>query len=875
MKIYNEIGSKERFLDIFQKVNKVRLNEAVVQNYSKTGVLDVAFNDLKGGLLKIEKSNTQTRGEETFVELICIDKQSNNVTFTFKVDLAEGDQDGVFDVNDVALIGFTFDAADGSETIELTENDLRQFNMQHKNEFFDVVQNYVDAEEGEPAMDEIYEEAVKKIDSYPFGAKDREGMVKPIQYADEKPTNPKLRVDAPELKKIVNEGGMPDVGKMADYVVGKAHQGHYKSLSPQGKQQYIEMAIDIISKELPPEQVMSMESEMYTELIAKVANAMFVGKMSQMNEQGYDDDDLESQTAVAGDDFNLPPEETGDIEGDDTGKYVDFVNKYKQQKAPEEVPGIDDPLPVEDEPVEQIPEEKKEIINKAYDNLIASGVKAPTMDQIRGEINKLTGFQPKPKERVRPDWAGYIEEGEDKSEYPKELGKEFSPEKQYNKKPKKYSKKIKIKEEFEEPSDPEVARKNMMTAAKYDEMPSPHTTVKSLRQQVDDLTKQKTKGLWMEDDEPVSDAGTGEKFRIGDVVTLEGQEGAYQFGYAVSGGKPPFLMPFDMNTKKADPEQKTYLNTLTNPKFTKVLNFSETDGGFLAESEETDSEPESPIPQGEPEEQKGDDVAQLAKDKEEAGEQIPGGKAEGKSPMEFDLDQLSMGIDVEMEHTDDTMVAFEIAMDHLTEFPDYYTRLKKMEDQAKQEEGGEGEKQASINPNLDTTPESEPFKNKDKEMTDTLLGFKPHNVGDDVDEAIGYDEYKGKIGDKYADAQGNEFAVGNKVKGGVSMKGQSGEKEVATGDLDLMKKMNEMAAGNQKTKVFKIGEYAKGGIIKLVISGRAIQIEALDWNTKQPIESKSFMIDEPNAGMDIDNFLNDLTSSYYAGRIMDWIEINA
>lgn len=44
--------------------------------------------------------------------------------------------------------------------------------------------------------------------------------------------------------------------------------------------------------------------------------------------------------------------------------------------------------------------------------------------------------------------------------------------------------------------------------------------------------------------------------------------------------------------------------------------------------------------------------------------------------------ELSMGKKVEHEHTKNTAKAIEIAMDHLTEFPDYYTRLEKMEKEA-------------------------------------------------------------------------------------------------------------------------------------------------------------------------------------------------
>lgn len=48
--------------------------------------------------------------------------------------------------------------------------------------------------------------------------------------------------------------------------------------------------------------------------------------------------------------------------------------------------------------------------------------------------------------------------------------------------------------------------------------------------------------------------------------------------------------------------------------------------------------------------------------------------------LDFIKKQLSDGIEVEMEHTGDSEKAREIAMDHLSEFPDYYIELAKMED---------------------------------------------------------------------------------------------------------------------------------------------------------------------------------------------------
>lgn len=71
-------------------------------------------------------------------------------------------------------------------------------------------------------------------------------------------------------------------------------------------------------------------------------------------------------------------------------------------------------------------------------------------------------------------------------------------------------------------------------------------------------------------------------------------------------------------------------------------------------------------------------------------DEIEGGKADDLTPKDiakkFNLPlshiekQIKMGIKVELEHTNDRILAKEIATDHLAEMPDYYTRLKKMED---------------------------------------------------------------------------------------------------------------------------------------------------------------------------------------------------
>jgi hypothetical protein len=61
----------------------------------------------------------------------------------------------------------------------------------------------------------------------------------------------------------------------------------------------------------------------------------------------------------------------------------------------------------------------------------------------------------------------------------------------------------------------------------------------------------------------------------------------------------------------------------------------------------------------------------------------------------FDVEQFRMGMDVELEHglhdlltnvTDsDPLVTGKIALAHLKEFSDYYTRLERMEEEAKRD----------------------------------------------------------------------------------------------------------------------------------------------------------------------------------------------
>jgi hypothetical protein len=56
-----------------------------------------------------------------------------------------------------------------------------------------------------------------------------------------------------------------------------------------------------------------------------------------------------------------------------------------------------------------------------------------------------------------------------------------------------------------------------------------------------------------------------------------------------------------------------------------------------------------------------------------------------RQDISFVRNQLKMGIAIEKEHTKDKDLAADIALQHLDEFPDYYTKLKKMESDARKE----------------------------------------------------------------------------------------------------------------------------------------------------------------------------------------------
>lgn len=86
------------------------------------------------------------------------------------------------------------------------------------------------------------------------------------------------------------------------------------------------------------------------------------------------------------------------------------------------------------------------------------------------------------------------------------------------------------------------------------------------------------------------------------------------------------------------------------------------------------------------------------------------------------------------------------------------------------------------------------------------------------------------------------------------------------------------------TRTFKIGEYAKGGVITAEVKGTKIAIIGKDWDMSAGCKKGSSQknakewtrlevdMNSRSAYGDMSDFLHDLTTSYYADKIIEWVE---
>ena len=670
MKILTPIGSKERFLEMFQGVNKLQMNEVAAGTVQTgTQLVEKAFEELRTKQAKVKQTNTQTTNDENFVEIVTVDQEGNEITFNFRVNSTEGDQDGVYYMGDAALKEFKIRSA--TLNVEMPENMpvVQEFNQNHSTEIMDVVGEYADFETDTASVDDaVYEEAVKLIDKVPY-KKGSEQMQTHKNYADNKPTNPEVRTDADELQKFVQE--------MQDFV-------------------------DNVDTEEEP---------------IDYASADFPKPPTDDTEKGIDPWEAEMNTAIS------------DMGG--------------EEASPEE----------------------QALFGQAYDNLVAAGNDTPNAVDIENEVNRLQG-NTKPVEKTRaisPDLERFLE-STDQDRYEDVVFMQG--------------------EEANEPLEilDTQGEDAAMEYLKQWHQPGQHMGSVDLGHGSSDRTYEKD----------------------GYIMSWNSQLNYIGLQYEVSGmdeeaekGEYPDQMGKKFKPKNQMPKKKK--------KPQSVVKLSEVESEIPAEY------------WGNPEDEMNEEEEIGAEEIEvddEPDDVVNGGLADDAHVSEFNPQQIMIGIGVEMEHTDDPKVALEIAMDHLMEIPDYYTRLDKMEKEAGVDEP-EGE---------------EGVADTDSEETDELLGYKPHNVNDYASEEFDYaaaerdyhdkedmkqnpeeygeepegepeeiideeeidpSEYAGELGDRYQDAENNQFTVRDKVKGGVTLQGQGGEKEISTQDMQFLKKLSE------------------------------------------------------------------------------------
>jgi hypothetical protein len=86
------------------------------------------------------------------------------------------------------------------------------------------------------------------------------------------------------------------------------------------------------------------------------------------------------------------------------------------------------------------------------------------------------------------------------------------------------------------------------------------------------------------------------------------------------------------------------------------------------------------------------------------------------------------------------------------------------------------------------------------------------------------------------------------------------------------------------TKTWKLGEVSRGGIITVEATSKQVTIIGKEWDfskgsrrSSDQSNAKEFTretvnVDSSSAYRTLDNFLCDLTTSYYAGQILDWVK---
>lgn len=659
MRVFSPIGSKERLFEMLQRVNKITLNEENIIN-NPIENLKIVFNQLLNDEIEIKRITNDIESNECYTTIDCLGENNREINFVFKSEFIERETDGVIEIEDSKLINF-FMGNDG-DSLNIDENTLKEFNDDYNTEIIDFISNYINFEDDMKSKVDDLDEVIKLIDNIPY-KRSTEELQNHKSYVDEKPTNPNLRVNSPELNSYVTENN-DDFDDDFNYD-------------------------DLDDEDL---------------------------------DDGLDYDDNFGNNLNNDIDFDDDSNLVNKYSDKDAMKYKDLENDYDD----ENISNLDY------ENMESSSEDD-ELYNKAFDNLMMKNKTQknpnyfPSKSEVEREVNRISNLNKEPekrkkgmrmaknKTRVYPSWAdNYLSENKLKN-----TNVDYIEWKYFNS----------TSDEFKTFL---IKRADNIITNKYgiNKFKTPKEKYHNLiRDLVVVLFKEHIRSMNESEDDVIKNAEDNENLNIGDVVEVNGIEGTFQIGVLAREGKP-FIMPFDMNTKKPYTRFRIYLFSLKDTNMKRIMRFSETDGGFIIESEE----------EIETTEKNNLDIENLAKKRDEIGDQIEGGLGDDKSPLEFDPEQIKLGMKVEMEHTNDPMIALEIALDHLTEDPKYYTVKEDPE----------------ISAQFNASKEASEYDNE-KELVDELLGYKPINVGDLTEEIVGSDNAKSVVGGQSSDNNDDEI----------------------------------------------------------------------------------------------------------------------
>lgn len=114
-------------------------------------------------------------------------------------------------------------------------------------------------------------------------------------------------------------------------------------------------------------------------------------------------------------------------------------------------------------------------------------------------------------------------------------------------------------------------------------------------------------------------------------------------------------------------------------------------------------------------------------------------------------EQLIKGVEVEMEHTNDAEIAYEIALDHLVEFPDYYDKLAKMEESSNN----------MITVELDIAPMAENEQYNNDNIEEDLANWKAYMTHNWPEITLELLELNGPYGWPVYNLTGNRSVIEN------------------------------------------------------------------------------------------------------------------